>query len=188
MREQFEAIYRSGGWSGKGSGPGSDPKAAEPFLLMLSQTLQKLKPKRVLDLGCGDWQLFRNFSWPCAYHGIDVVRPVIAENQRLYQRDQITFHAICATEAYMEGFDLIIAKDLFQHLPFGAISKIVRSIRKPFLFCGDMPTNRKGDIEPGEYRPIDLRGEPWNLKAAETIFFKSAPREKLACLFTSYEL
>jgi SAM-dependent methyltransferase len=185
----FDHIYEQGGWSGKGSGPGSDPRSAAPYLCFLESTIKQKSAKLVLDLGCGDWQLFRGFNWRCAYLGVDIVTGLISDLSAKHRDEELLhfcYHDACDPALNFKLFDLILAKDLFQHLAFGQIKNIVERVNEagvPLLFCGDLPNHRTGDIEPGGYRPVDLRSSPWNMTASEVRFFKSEPREKMICLF-----
>ena len=57
----FESIYRTGGWNGVGSGPGSNPATNKELLWLLHKVLRYTPSiKTVLDIGCGDWQLMQH--------------------------------------------------------------------------------------------------------------------------------
>ena len=54
--EAFIEIYDKDLW-GNGSGPGSTPENAEPYLKLLQTYLDSSDIHSIFDLGCGDWRL-----------------------------------------------------------------------------------------------------------------------------------
>src|ERR1700722_14196164 len=88
----FSKIYRTGGWSGLGSGPGSQPHEAEPFLSMLRVIVANVKPLTILDVGCGEGlaiQALEQYSGN--YMGVDIVGRLIRQNRRRYRAPNFSF-------------------------------------------------------------------------------------------------
>ncbi len=125
MEELFTNIYKKniwGGGSGTANGGGSSPRYCEQYLAYLRGIIPG---KVVLDLGCGDWQLYDGFDWSVAksYVGVDVVAYLIEGlADRFHDNTSILFdHAdfsnpetfVKLTEFYKP--DLVLVKDVFHH-------------------------------------------------------------------------
>ena len=60
------------------SGPGSFPENNKNYFLFLKEFLSKNNIKSVVDYGCGDFQLYKDFPWnDIKYLGIDVSETAI---------------------------------------------------------------------------------------------------------------
>lgn len=139
MKEAFEKIYEKERWGkDKGSGTGSSPKYCEKYLAYLHGLLRT--HSSVLDLGCGDWQLYQGFDWGATrYRGVDIVSSVVARNRLQYATPNINFH--CANfndpevlaKAFTHnttGYDLVLCKDVLQHWSDVEITVWLRAIKK----------------------------------------------------------
>ena len=73
----FEEIYQKERWGkGKGSGTGSCPRYSADWLQYLLNSIPDNSV--VVDIGCGDHQLYKNFEWPrWKYYGVDVSHTAI---------------------------------------------------------------------------------------------------------------
>lgn len=124
MEELFTNIYKKNVWgmgSGTPNGGGSSPRYCEAYL----NYLRGIIPDQVvMDLGCGDWQLYDGFDWLVAkrYVGVDVVGYLINELREDFGGPSIEFvHAdfsnpetfVNLTEVYKP--DLVLVKDVFHH-------------------------------------------------------------------------
>lgn len=130
MESDFTKIYDRNYWGG-GSGTGSRPKYCEMYLTYI-KTL--LKPDMiVLDLGCGDWQMYEGFDWSdINYFGVDIVHSVIKTNTEKYRANNIYFlqanfnepsEFISLCNVYTP--DLILMKDVIHHWTDTEIEKFV---------------------------------------------------------------
>ena len=83
----FSDIYKNDVWCG-GSGSGSDPKHAMPYLELLQKFFNDKRFRTIVDLGCGDWQLMERISIPrkTSYVGYDVVQEVINANNKKFAK------------------------------------------------------------------------------------------------------
>lgn len=122
IKEDFTKIYDKQKWGkGKGSGTGSSPVYAAKYLSYLSGLLTP--SIHVLDLGCGDWQLYEKFDWKGAHYvGVDIVEGVVKDNQEKHPdhlflcenfSDPDTIeHLLTHGDVF---FNLILIKDVLQH-------------------------------------------------------------------------
>src|SRR5215813_4182209 len=112
----FTTIYRDNHW-GTGSGIGSIPKHAKPYMLMIARFIRDNDIRSVVDIGCGDWQFSSLMDWRgVSYHGFDVVDSVVGANREKYGCDGIAFDVITDL-ADLPSADLVLCKDVLQHLP-----------------------------------------------------------------------
>src|SRR5579863_6436413 len=138
--EAFTHIYESAEWGrdayGKGtSGDGSNPDHAREYVEFLQDFLLYHNIKTVVDLGCGDWQIGRVIDWSgVQYVGIDVVSSVIRKNARRFSSSNISFVKADGIDYDLPRADLLICKEVLQHLPNEDIQKIVQQFPK-FKYC-----------------------------------------------------
>lgn len=171
----FAKIYKQGAWGrneeGKGSsGWGSTMKATEEYRLFLENMLAMLDIKTVVDVGCGDWEFSQAIDWDgIDYLGIDVVREVIARNKKKYASDNINFMHGDALTMKLPEADLLICKEVLQHLTNADIIKFSKQLSK-FKYClitNDISRKSRDnniDIPRGYWRCIDLMKPPFNFK------------------------
>ncbi len=169
VQAKFSAIYRNNEW-GFGSGVGSLPDNNTGYMRFLEAFLREHQIASVVDFGCGDWQFSRLVDWNGArYLGLDLVPEVIAANQQAYARDGVEF-------AHFRGLDdvptadLLLCKDVFQHLPNAVIKAYLETFRQRAKFLlitnDDQPDNAvNGAIEAGGWRPIRLERAPFSERA-----------------------
>ena len=176
--EIFSHIYKTGEWGtnadGEGiSGMGSLPANAIPYLSMLQEFLVKYRIQSVVDVGCGDWELSKLIDWRSIdYRGYDAAKEVIENITARYGQANRTFFACDAIHADLPQADLLICKDVLQHLPNSFIYDIIPQLPK-YKYC--LITNdidygplydRKlnADIQMGLGRCVDLTMPPFNVK------------------------
>jgi SAM-dependent methyltransferase len=172
----FDEIYKTHYW-GNGSGSGSSPDATLPYRDFLKLFLLENSISSVVDLGCGDWQFSKLIDWSgIEYHGFDAAVSVIEKNRSVYGRENVTFSDFKNYDLIPEA-DLLIIKDVLQHLSNQEISRIIQALIPRFKFT--LITNcvppirtsfhRSGmfnrDIQTGDFRFLDLRRPPFNCKA-----------------------
>lgn len=190
-KDFFSKIYDHHTWLGQSlSGPGSDADRTIEFRSLLEQFLSSHHIQSVVDLGCGDWSYSQLINWDgVKYTGIDVVESVIEKNQLQYAKPNITF--LCADAAIQDipVADLIIVKEVLQHLPNKDVQAILERARTyPFaIFVNDISHHIRGnwkqlwrwrpicptntDIKPGGYRLLSLREPPFSLNATQILTY-----------------
>ena len=188
----FEQIYRNGRWA-NGSGSGSDPANTERYRVFVERFIVQNSIQTVVDLGCGDWRSSSLIDWSrVGYHGVDVVESVIARNQRRYQAGNIRF-AQLNDEHELPHADLLIVKDVLQHLPNSEIHRmsgflarfhlaLVTNTVTSDLYRPDGTVVRieevNTDVPAGFMRPVDVLGPPFNWPGEEVLRY-SCPWPRL---------
>lgn len=195
----FSRIYETAEWGEahageiKGSsGSGSDPKNASPYLEYLQTFLEQHPITTVVDLGCGDWQLGKMINWDnINYLGIDVVESLINQNRERYSKNNIEFVKADGADYELPSADLLICKDVLQHLPFRDILKIKMQFCK-FKYClivNDVDpcsyTAENHDIQRGGYRKLDMTGSPFFISGDKVLNYVSDIEMKQVLLITN---
>ncbi len=189
----FTHIYESGLWgkntNGKGhSGLGSILKNVKAYVFYLEEFLKKEGIRSVVDLGCGDWSFSQYLNWnDIEYTGIDVVKQVIKENQKRFSASNIRFMHADGSKRALPSADLLICKDVLQHLPNQEIALILKECAKfkYCLFTNDAPevaTDSNQETYRGGWRPLDLTQPPFSLKGKKVLDYVAHGSRKMALL------
>jgi 2-polyprenyl-3-methyl-5-hydroxy-6-metoxy-1,4-benzoquinol methylase len=137
MEDKFNNIYKKNIWGG-GSGTGSKLSHDNKWYLSFIKDIIKDKEiKTILDIGCGDWEIMKNFSYDgLKYDGIDIVKSVIDANES-YVKPNIHFYHKNILNEDINNYDLIIIKDVLQHLEDNDIIKIMDKLMKKgsYILC-----------------------------------------------------
>jgi len=185
----FNQIYKSGYWgrhpSGLGSsGPGSTELVTREYRKFIETLIRQEGIKTVVDAGCGDWEFSQHIDWGGAqYIGIDVSSVVLDRVIAQYSKPNIMFSEASLVEV-LPPADLLIVKDVLQHLPIDDISKFIHNNLRPGRYKIAVLTNDRAangadnnsNIVRGDYRKIDLASPPFNVHGLEDFdLFKSIP-------------
>ena len=166
----FEEIYRDNAW-GFGSGHGSLPAATKGYRNFLQEFLKQNDIKSVVDFGSGDWQFSKLMNWDgIDYVGLETVPSLTEQNTKLYGSSNIKFAASPADYSKMPKADLLIVKDVLQHLSRKEIDKFIAKALPRYKYalitCNFIPEDRLNhDIETGGFRALDIRKAPYSVKA-----------------------
>ena len=173
LTSTFNLIYEVGSWgkdaSGNGtSGTGSTLEVTREYRAYVEDFIRKHGVKSVVDAGCGDWAFSSAIDWGGAsYLGIDIASDVVKRVRRKYEKNNVTFQVGDITEE-LPAADLLISKDVLQHLSNELVQKFIRNNLKPGKYKWALLTNDRGsenrDIQPGYYRLIDLSAPPFDVK------------------------
>jgi SAM-dependent methyltransferase len=161
----FGAIYEENRWL-NGSGPGSSPRNTILYRAFLEQFLTFNAIGSVTDLGCGDWQFSQFIDWSgIDYIGLDVVARVLEANQRSFGVRGVNFRPHNSVDD-LPGGDLLLAKEVFQHLPNAMISDYLLAIRKKYRLALitntiEPATQCNLDIPLGGGRPLRVNEPPF---------------------------
>ncbi|NGX37448.1 MAG: Trans-aconitate 2-methyltransferase [Chlamydiae bacterium] len=183
----FTDIYEKRVWGqnaqGEGtSGYGSSVQIAAPYMKFLQDFVKKHNIQSIVDVGCGDWEFSQYLDWNGAhYTGIDVVKSVIEKDLQKFASPTVTFHQADVVNKDLPPADLLICKDVLQHLTNDQIMQFAKQFSK-FKHClitNDIEgayamTVKNGDIAQGQYRCIDLTLDPFNIKGAKAFTYLSS--------------
>jgi SAM-dependent methyltransferase len=171
MENKFTEIYKANEW-GYGSGVGSLPLNNIDYMKFIKMFIERNDIRSVVDFGCGDWQFSRYVGWETVtYTGFDIVESVVAQNQSVFGRNNVSFR-VFRSETELPSADLLICKDVFQHLSNKSIQRHLRMFKPRYglllITNDDWPAEHliNAEIDDGGWRPIRLDREP---------FFEIAP-------------
>jgi len=163
----FSEIYDKNEW-GYGSGVGSLPLNNIDYIKFINMFIERNHIRSVVDFGCGDWQFTRFIDFAgVTYTGFDVVAELITRNQNLFARDHITF-SVFTPETNIPHTDLLICKDVLQHLPNSLIRHYLDLFKARARFIlvtnDDWPAEDQinADIPEGGWRPVRVDRPPFS--------------------------
>lgn len=138
-REQvFTSIYRRAAWgrdsTGFCSGAGStDETVVGPYVdaVLGEVTARNLRNTTFVDLGCGDFRVGRRLVGACSHYvGVDVVRELIAFNQRSFGSDQVEFRHLDIVSDELPDGDVCFVRQVLQHLDNASIARVLEKLGK----------------------------------------------------------
>ena len=120
--------------------------------------------------------------------GLDVVGGVIERNKRLYSRERVLFQLMPQDLALAPGGDLLVLKDVLQHLPNEVIEEYIRVLCPRFKAClitnsyEKLQTPKNVDILPGQFRCLDLREAPYFVRGFYVFEYWTSAWERIRTL------
>src|SRR5215207_9382085 len=173
LTSTFNRIYRQGTWgtdaAGRGiSGSGSTLEITREYRAYVERFIRQHHVKSVVDAGCGDWKFSREIDWGDArYLGVDVASDVIEAVRRKHADGRTKFQ-VCDITEELPAADLLISKDVLQHLSNELVHAFISNNLKKGKYKWVILTNDRGsgnqDIMPGGYRAIDLAAPPFGVR------------------------
>jgi len=142
--EIFDKIYSQGVW-GKTedgiytSGSGShSAKVIGPYIDVVKNFISDIRPKVIVDIGCGDFNVGKNFAEDAEkYVAFDVSSVILQRNKEKYSSlENVEFLKLdLATDELPRG-DVAFVRQVLQHLSNDDIKLFVDKINynKPFKF------------------------------------------------------
>jgi SAM-dependent methyltransferase len=169
----FNRIYAEGTWgrdaAGRGtSGTGSTLAITQEYRAFVENFIRTHGVTSVVDAGCGDWTFSRAIDWGGAsYLGVDIASDVITAVRARHERGRVRFQVGDITDE-LPGADLLISKDVLQHLSTALVRKFIRNNLRSGKYKWVILTNDRGsgnaDIANGGYRAIDLAAPPFDVR------------------------
>jgi len=141
----FSQIYKNHIW-GSGSadsplsGRGSIPDVAYPYVDFVRNVILQYKIVSVLDVGHGDWSMWRDYKFENTnYLGVDVAAKISDQNNEKYGNLQRKFVQIRASDS-LPIANLILCKDVLQHLSLNDIDRILSQLSRfeHIILCNDV--------------------------------------------------
>lgn len=182
----FDEIYRTDAW-GHGSGVGSLPLATGPYRAFLQAFLRDNHVRSVVDLGCGDMQTSARLDWTGVdYLGVDASPDMVRRNKLRFRARGLHFATFTSYDA-LPPADVLLAKDVLQHLPNADVHAVLGLRRYRFLLLTNCVAGEGAneDIAPGGFRPLRLADPPFSGRGL-TVLRYAAP--VLGCLWPRPDL
>ena len=186
----FSSKYASkdSDWDGH-SGAGSDPRWTLAYRGLLETFVEMNGVRSIVDVGCGDWQFSRFLNLDGVdYLGLDVVDAVVARNTARFARPGVRFELMPAELSRVPSADLLIVKDVLQHLPNADILRFRDELFPRYASClvtnsyEKMHAELNTDVAPGEFRCLDLRAPPYEVKGRYVLEFFTPLWERVRTL------
>jgi SAM-dependent methyltransferase len=135
----------------------------------------------VVDFGCGDWEFSKVINWDgISYTGFDVIAKLIDRNGIIYGNDHIQFYKADGLDIDLPRADLLICKDVLQHLNNEDVHKFITQIYK-YKYC--LITNDLGEendnIVRGQTRGLDLTKPPFNVSGVKVLRYQSDTKKEV---------
>lgn len=173
------------GSSESASGRGSELAATDALRAWLPDLFKQLGVTSVLDAPCGDWNWMQHVDLTgINYTGADIVESVVAQNQKAFARDGVTFMAADLTRDPLPRADLIMCRDCTIHLSFRDIGSIIENFRSSgadWLLMTTSPEVAKNvDQMTGlRWRALNMRLAPFNFPPSTEFVDDNYPDEHL---------
>lgn len=160
------------------SGPGSSNSVTDVSKSLIIDTIKDKKIKRIIDLGCGDWNwmsTIRNQFSDVYYEGWDANQGMIDHLNKTYGNNNTKFLYKDIVDAEYSNFDLAICRDVLFHLDFQhslrVLSNIDRANIPNLITTSFLEISKNTNIRQynhivtdwGFYK-INLNIEPFNMK------------------------
>jgi hypothetical protein len=211
-REIFTNVYQKKLWGEPSpqndspfySGPGSsDPQIVDPYVDVVKRFFSSLPAKKkAVDLGCGDFRVgSRIVDSFDSYTACDVVPELVHFNQQYWRHLPVEFRVVDLVKEEIPTGDVLIIRQVLQHLSNDDISKFTQSIPRGFSYLlltehlpseKDFLANRDKvsgtDIRLGGGSGVVLSKPPFNLKFKSETVLLSVPQFGGSIVTTLYEL
>jgi hypothetical protein len=130
--EIFSRIYRTKAWGGDGDldfFSGNIPAVVDGYVAGVRCYLESRPPADIVDIGSGDFVAgSRLFDLSRSYVACDVVPEIIERNRRKFQHTRVEFIALDATCDPLPRGEIVLIKQVLQHLRNEQISAILRQL------------------------------------------------------------
>jgi len=131
----MEQIYEKNLWGGSPtefySGEGShSPAIVKPYVEAVNTFLQSFdEPLTVCDLGCGDFNVGKQFvPFTKKYVGVDIVPALIERNKELFQVENLAFHCLDLATDELPSGDCALVRQVLQHLSNDEVTQILQKL------------------------------------------------------------
>lgn len=152
------------------SGDGSDLENSEGYIAFVSWFLEKNDVNTIVDIGCGDFRVSERIllaaNKKVRYVGIDAASLVIERNLSLHGKPGVEFYHCDATRDPLPSGDLVLLREVLQHLSNADIQTIMNKTR---LYKHNIITNtvalgatlKNIDLPSGSYSRAGMGSGLW---------------------------
>lgn len=170
LQDRFARIFETNLWGSDASvsGSGSAPEETRVLRSQLPPLLRRLHVTTMLDIPCGDFGWMRKVDLDgIAYTGADIVAELVERNRRAYGNVWRRFAVLDLTTDPLPAVDLVFCRDCLVHLSNAHIGEALRNVHASgatWLLTTTFPAHwQDGDLEDGDWRPLNLEGPPFCL-------------------------
>ncbi|MGF7078478.1 hypothetical protein [Mucilaginibacter sp. UYCu711] len=155
----FSKIYQKNGWGGKKgefySGPGSHNFFIKGYTKVVADFILDNDVHTIVEIGCGDFNvssgilnILDDVNHDYTYIGYDVVKSLIARNKSLYGSSKIDFVCKDSCVGRIKGGDLLIIRQVLQHLNNKSIKQITDKFKnyKYIIFTEHQASEKYGEL------------------------------------------
>jgi len=172
------------------SGVGSYSTCSEKYVEFISDYIKNNKITSIIDLGCGDFNVGKKITEKnpfVKYTGVDIFKEIIDYNNSKFSSENISFIYVDTTSQQAPRADLLLVRQVFQHLSnntilkiintqFNLFKKIIVTEHYPesdliFSYNLDKPDGPGNRVSYGS--GVFLDKEPFNLKLKEVLRCKN---------------
>lgn len=161
----FTKYYADQVW-GVGSGTGSDLEQTKIIRDAIPLILNQYDCRVMVDAPCGDFFWMTKVQLPLdQYIGVDVVKPVIEQNQIRYGNHVRQFFQLDLINQVIPKADIVLCRDCLVHLSYKDIAKVIKLFKQSgtkYLLTThfpDHPINR--NIATGSWRTLNFTQSPF---------------------------
>ncbi len=143
-RNIFDRVYKDKLWgedsegtaiSGSGS---TDPDVVDPYVSKISRFLSHIKPSAIVDLGCGDFNVSKNFAGLTdKYIACDVSKEILdIAKSKFSHLENVEFKLLDITLDPLPKGDVCIVRQVLQHLSNADIQRFIDKLnnKKPYKY------------------------------------------------------
>jgi SAM-dependent methyltransferase len=179
--EVFSHIYSRNMWGGNqgefNSGNGSSDALSADYVKAIARLVKKEGVRSILDIGCGDFRVGRLVeSFVDRYIGVDVVPSLITHLREKWENEKISFLAADARTNTLPEADLVLVRQVLQHLSNADICMVLENLSRyplivitethPVCLDGFRPNLDKPtgpDIRNYKHSAVVIDAPPFNL-------------------------
>jgi hypothetical protein len=183
-RKIFTDIFTNKKWDrdpteDRFSGMGSRPENTAAYENLIVDLCHRYGIKTIADIGCGDFQVARRWLVRVPeinYLGCDIVSEIVDAHQLRFGTDRINFRQLDAVVDQLPKVDLILMREVLQHLSNSSIAKVIPKImdscrwalitecvrRRAEIYNADIREGRQTRI--GKKSGVFLEKSPFNIK------------------------
>lgn len=132
----FSEVYKKNTWGGDPgtfySGSGTDHPNVVLYIEHLVEFIKTRKITSIAEIGCGDFTIMQEVLDRVNIHytGADIVPELIGHHQEEYGNDKRQFIQLNAAKDDLPHADMIIIRQVLQHLSNSEIKKILTKLSK----------------------------------------------------------
>ena len=112
------------------SGSGSYNKSSVDYIRFITEYIRANNIHSLTDIGCGDFNIGKQICQQnphISYYGVDVVSDLINYNSENFGSDRIKFYCLNTLAEKIPQSDLLLIRQVLQHLSNGDIAQLTRN-------------------------------------------------------------